>query len=555
MTLAEEIKSFIEGDVETSEEVLNQYATDASLFFVKPALVVFPKTTEDIKKLVTFVSEEKKKGRDISLTARAAGTDMTGGPLTESIVLVFTKYLNHLLEIGDDYAIVEPGMYYRDFEKETLKHNLFMPSYPASREICAIGGIVANNAGGEKTLSYGKTAKYVDTIYMVLADGNEYAFSKMTEKELKKKMSLKSFEGKVYKQLFELINQNYETVKNARPDVTKNSSGYALWDVYDKEAGVFDLAKLLVGSQGTFGIFTKIKFNLVHPPKTSKLLLIFLKDFSSVGELSRIILPMHPETLECYDEKTFKLALKYFPEILHKIHRNIIRIILKTLPEFWIILLMGSLPKLIVLAEFTGETEEEVMQKVHTAKEALEKKLGNKIRTRIAYSEEEAREFWVIRRESFNLLRQHANKNMNTACFIEDFSVRATKLPEFLPKLYEILGKYKILYTFAGHIGDGNFHIIPLMNLEDPKSKKIVDELSREVFDLTFTYNGTTSAEHNDGIIRTPYLRQQYGDEVYSLFEKTKQIFDPLNIFNPGKRSMVPLSMPETTGKLKKINL
>ncbi len=533
--LSEEIKNLqLDGDMDESPETILKYSTDASLFFIKPALVVFPKNVEDIKKLILFVSEEKKKGRDISLTARSAGTDMTGGPLTESIVVEFTKYFNHLLELGDDWAIVEPGMYYRDFEKQTLTKNLILPSYPASREICAMGGIVNNNSGGEKTLRYGKTERYVESVTMVLADGNEYEFSKITEDELQKKISLENFEGQIYKQMFNLINDNYDIIKQAKPNVTKNSAGYYLWNVYDKEAKTFDMAKLIVGAQGTLGLMTKAKIKLVHTKKASKLLVIFIKDLSLLSKLSSIILPFNPESFETYDDNTFKLAIKFFPEILHQIKSNIMKIMLKTFPEFWMII-TGGIPKLVLLAEFSADSKEEAKQLAENAKEALQKSMGNKIKMRVTQSDEETEEFWIIRRESFNLLRKHV-RGLRTAPFIDDFSVRVEYLPELLPKLYEILSRYKLLYTIAGHVGDGNFHIIPLMDLTNPKSKEIIKNLSKEVYDLIIKFGGTITSEHNDGIIRTPFLRQMYGDKVYDLFVRTKHIFDPLNIFNPGKK-------------------
>src|SRR3989344_1620355 len=220
--LSKEIKNLsLDGDIDDSPVTLEKYSTDASIFLVKPSLVVFPKTTDDIKKLVRFVAEEKTKGRSLSLTARTAGTDMSGGPLTESIVVEFTKYLNHLVELGEDYAIVEPGMYYRDFEKETLTKNLIMPAYPSSRELCAIGGMVANNCAGEKTFRYGKIERYVESVSMVIADGNEYEFSKLSKDQLDKKMALPGFEGKLYQDIFKLINDNYDLIKNAKPNVNK----------------------------------------------------------------------------------------------------------------------------------------------------------------------------------------------------------------------------------------------------------------------------------------------------------------------------------------------
>lgn len=531
---SEEIKNLIDGEVDDSPETLLKYSTDASIFFVKPSLVIFPKNVEDIKKLVRFATEEKRKGRNISLTARSAGTDMTGGPLTESVVVEFTKYFNHLLKLGKDYAIAEPGMYYRDFEKQTMAKNLIMPSYPASRELCAIGGIVANNAGGEKTFYYGKTDRYVESLTMVLTDGNEYEFSKITKAQLQQKMTLPGFEGKIYREMFTLIDGNYDTIKHAKPNVTKNSAGYALWNVYDKETQTFDMTKVIVGSQGTLGFITKVKLQLIEPKKYSKLLIIFIKDLSLLSKLSSIIIPFNPESFETYDDNTFKLAIKFFPEILHQIKSSIIKIILKTLPEFWLII-TGGIPKLVLLAEFTDNSRQKAEQAAQNAKEALQKIMGNKIKIRVTKSDEETEEFWVIRRESFNLLRKHV-RGLRTAPFIDDFSVRVERLPEFLPKLYEILDRYKLLYTIAGHVGDGNFHIIPLMDLAKATSKEIIKNLSKEVYDLVIKFSGTITSEHNDGIIRTPFLNQMYGDEVCNLFAKTKHIFDPLNIFNPGKK-------------------
>src|SRR3989344_9213986 len=227
--LVDEIKSLIEGEVSASEADLNLFSHDASIFEVKPELVVKPKNVDDIKKLVSFVSEKKSTQPNLSLTARAAGSDMTGGPLNESVILDFTAHFNKIHEIGGDpvksddhgagYAIVEPGVYYRDFEKETLKKGLLLPSYPASKDICTVGGMVANNAGGEKSLSYGKTEKYVRELNVVLSDGNEYVFHPLTSEELEEKKSKQNFEGQVYREVHQLIGSNYEAIQAAKPDV------------------------------------------------------------------------------------------------------------------------------------------------------------------------------------------------------------------------------------------------------------------------------------------------------------------------------------------------
>ncbi|MEK7498325.1 MAG: FAD-binding oxidoreductase, partial [Patescibacteria group bacterium] len=439
---------------------------------------------------------------------------------------------NQLKEIGKDYARVQPGMFYRDFDKETKKHDLFMPSYPASREICTVGGMVANNSGGEKTLVYGQTIRYVNSLKVVLQDGNEYAFRALNKDELEGKMQLHTFEGKVYREVYELFEKNHEVIKNARPTVTKNSAGYQVWDVWDKEKGVFDLTKLFVGSQGTLGIISEIGFRLVTPKKHSTLLVVFLKNLNELPEIIKRVLAHRPESFESYDDHTLGLAIKFFPDVLKFFKANIIKIAFQFLPEAWMFL-TGGMPKLVLMAEFTGNTPEEAQVK---AAEAIKSVEGLHLKARVTKSEEEAQKYWVIRRESFSLLRKHI-QGSHTAPFIDDMVVHPNDLPEFLPKLENILKPYNLTYTIAGHAGDANFHIIPLMDFRNPKMREIVTELSKKVYDLVFEFKGSMTGEHNDGMVRGPFPRDMYGDKIYNIFKDIKTIFDPKNIFNPHKKT------------------
>lgn len=526
-----QIEAFVSGDVCVSEEVLNEYSRDTSLFKVRPEIVVFPKSVDDIKNLVNFAVEEKKKGHDISLTARSAGTDMSGGPLSDSIVLGFTRYFNHIKEVGTNSAVVEPGVFYRDFEKETLKHDLLLPCYTASRELCAIGGMISNNSGGEKTLAYGKMEDYVEELKVVLSDGNEYNFSSITLAEVKEKQKLKTLEGEIHNKIFKLIDSNYDLLQKAKPQVTKNSAGYYLWNVYDKEKGTFDLTKLIVGSQGTLGMVTEAKLKLVKPKKSSRLLVVMLKDTKSLAQITTKILKYKPESFESYDDHTFKVAIKLFPSILKRLNGNMIRLAFDLLPEFFMFL-TGGVPKMVLIVEFSADSDNEALAKTLEAQKGLEI-FG--LKTKVTKTEREAKKFWTFRRESFNLLRQHMKK-LRTAPFIEDISVRPEVLPEFLPKLNNLLSRYDVIYTVAGHVGDGNFHIIPLMDFSNPESIDIIKNLSKEAYQLVVEYKGSITGEHNDGLIRTPYLKMMYGEEVCKLFEEVKDIFDPNSIFNPRKK-------------------
>lgn len=549
--LGDELKKLVQGDVFFDEKTRDVYSRDASLFEVKPQVVVAPKGIEDVKKLVRFATEHD----DVSLTARSGGTGMDGGALSESVVVDFTKYFTEVKEVGDGpdasvgtgHAVTEPGVWYRDFEKETLTKNLLMPSYPASREICTVGGMVANNSGGELTLKYGKTEEYIKQLKVVLADSNEYVVKPLTKSELDQKTAQDNFEGNFYRELFELIDSNYELLRNAKPKVHKNSAGYYLWNVWDREKEIFDLTQLFVGSQGTLGLITEITFKLIEPQPHSQMVVMFLDSFDRLGELVARVLADDPTTFESYDDKTLKLAVRFWWEFIKRLGvRNIFLIAKNGIPEALSIVRHGF-PKLVLQVTFQGDDREELRQKALKLKDEMTE--FNPRYIEVIESDTEAEEYWLIRRESFNLLR-HKIQGRKTAPFVDDISVRPEILPEFFPKLEAIFEQYKdkMIYNIAGHIGDGNFHIIPLMDFSDPNARALIPEVAQKVYDLVLKYDGSITGEHNDGIIRTPFLRQQYGEEVYALFEKTKEILDPKNIFNPGKK--VPSTQPTRSGQV-----
>ncbi|OGI73040.1 hypothetical protein A3D42_00240 [Candidatus Nomurabacteria bacterium RIFCSPHIGHO2_02_FULL_41_18] len=554
--MKEEIKKFFKGDLESEREILEKYSHDASLLMVRPKLVLFPKDSEDVKNLVKWVGDNcvrqdlaQKYGK-LSITPRCAGTDMSGGAIGESIILDFTRYMNHLVKFMDDIPqasrkqktspqnssafgeksftiTVQPGMFYRDFEKITLEKGLILPCYTASKSLNAMGGMYGNNSAGERTLKYGKTEDYILSAKIVFADGIERVVKSFALNEISK-------QEEIYKKTYELIRQNEEEIKRARPNVHKNSAGYSVWNVIrlKNSSLVFDLNKLLVGSQGTLGIVTEITFKLVSQTKHSKLVVIFMNDLAPLGGLVDEILALSPETLEAYDDKTMRLAVKFFPDFLkNKGFIGMLELMRSFLPEFGMMLVSGF-PKLILLAEFAGQSENDVQKKCLELKNKIK---GFKLKIHITKDENEANKYWNIRRESFALLRKHV-RGMRTAPFIDDIIVRPEFLPKFLPELNSILKKYDLIYTLAGHAGDGNFHIIPLMDFSRPDTSRIILELSDKVYDLVLRYHGSITAEHNDGLIRTPYLNKMYSPAMLQIFKKIKEIFDPKNIFNPGKK-------------------
>ncbi len=532
--LAKELSTLIKGDGSLLDLDRERVARDTSIFYVKPEMVIYPKDAQDISTLLDFVSKKKKEGFDVSVAFRAAGTCMTGGPLSTSIVVDTTRYMNHVTEVTPDYASAEPGVYYRDFEKHTLKEGWLMPSYPASRELAAIGGIVSNNSGGEKTLTYGKTEKYIQSLDVVYASGARDVLHAFTGQELEQKLNEKSEGGRIHKEMYELITSHYDIIMKEKPSVSKNSSGYYLWNVYDKESGVFDLSKLIAGSQGTLAAVSSVTFSGVKPKLHSRMIVMFVPSTVHLGEIIVKMLEHKPETMESYDDHTFKIAMKFFKDIALRMGGNMITLGLQFLPEFMMVL-TGGVPKIILMAEFTGDTEEEVDEKVTKAYEDMKQfHLPIKKTT----SEKQAKKYWTFRRESFALLRSRM-QGFRTAPTIDDIVVHPADLPEFLPKLETIFAKpeYKdLIYTVAGHMGDANFHIIPLIDIHKEGIVDVLHKLMDEVYTLIFEYRGSMSGEHNDGLLRTSYLPKMFSPEIIQLFEKTKTIFDPEGILNPGKK-------------------
>ncbi len=533
MDLQTELSKLIKGEIDNSDQAREFYSHDASIFELKPEIVVFPKDAVDVSTVVKFVNEHRAKNPALNITARSRGTDMSGAAIGDSIVLDTSKFMTAISEVSAESARVQPGMMYRDFEAETLKNGTILPSYPASRELAGMGGIINNNSGGEKSLQFGKTNRYVKEMKVVLGDGNEYVVGPLNRDELNVKMGQDDYEGNLYRRTFELLDQHYDEIKAAQPKVTKDSTGYHLWDVWNRETGVFDLTQLFVGAQGTLGIMTEAKISLVPQPKHSGTLVCYMRSIDNLGELIPAVLEHKPATFECFDDNTLWLSFKFIFAFIKRLgFWTWAKMCLQLIPDG--LALFRGFPKMVLLIEFTGETVEEVKAKIHTAKKDLS-------RFDFSYMEEDetenkSRKFWLMRRESFNLLRSKV-KEKHTAPFIDDLIVPPARLSEFLPQLRDIIKKYKLMSTIAGHLGDGNFHVIPLMKIEDPAERAKLEPAMKEVNTLVIKYGGSVSGEHNDGMVRGPWLEQMYSPSVLGYMKEIKSLYDPQNIFNPHKKT------------------
>ncbi|MFZ1302203.1 MAG: FAD-binding oxidoreductase [Candidatus Microsaccharimonas sp.] len=526
------LRKLIKGEITTEPSARQAVSRDASVYELLPEAVVSPLDSTDVQKLVKYVAKNKAAYPKLSITPRSAGTDMSGGPLGTSIVLNMTDHFNKIELLKGTLLKTQPGAYMRDIDPLLYDQGLHLGCVPASRAINTIGGMVGNNSGGERSLQYGNTERWVREIKVVLADGNEYTIKPLNYKQLQQKLKETTYEAGLYRSVYNLIEANYDLVKNARPHVNKNSMGYNLWSVWDRDTGIFDMTRLITGSQGTLGIITDITIEAVPKAPHSGLLLAYLPSIKNLGDVIATVMHHEPATFEGFDNITFNLGLRYFKTFRKQLGtKEWLRqqsILLKSVAKF-----KGHIPSMFLMIEFDGQTRGEVLDKISILHDDLK---SFKIRMDIEADEASSAPFWKIRRAALSLLQNQVHGRYASP-FIDDMAVPPRFLPEFVPQLRKVIRKYKLPATIQGHFGDGNFHVIPLMDIAGTKDQAKLEPVMRELIPLVLKYGGTMAGEHNDGMVRGPWLPAVFGQQVYKLFKETKEIFDPQYIFNPHKKT------------------
>jgi FAD/FMN-containing dehydrogenase len=511
-----QLKHSFHGELFQDEQNIQKYSRDASIFQVRPALVAVPRDIHDLKTLIKFVATKKQEGVDIAIAPRGGGTCMSGGSLTQYIVVDMTQGFNWVGEFDVRARRVWAGLgtYYRDLESAASTEGLLFAPYTSSKHICTVGGMLGNNASGEKSIRYGATVDNVSAVNMVCSDGNEYEFKSLTIDEVEAKKSQDNFEGHIYREITKLTDKHWAMIQTARPKVKKNAAGYAIWKVWNRDRTELNLSKMLVGSQGTLGCMTSARLRLIDDYKYAKMLLLPIDNLSELASAVKIILQHSPEGLETYDHHTFKLAKIHMADDANLVSKYV------------------DGQHMVLFAQFVEASKDQTDNYAEICYEALRRAKFN-----VSYVDSPAERdaHWRIRRASFGLLKDHS-VGARAVPFIEDTIVSIDHYGEYLSALEAILSDYDMDYTYAGHIGDGSIRLIPLVDMEAEGAADRVFECARRVYDLVFAFGGSMSVDHNDGLIRTPYLERMYGHEVNMLFKKIKMIFDPLAIYNPGKK-------------------
>lgn len=510
--VAQYLRQHIVGEVTTSAGARDFFSTDGSIFTVMPQMVVYPRTTDDVRKIARFSWQLAERGKSISITARGAGSDQGGGALGDGISLVFPAHMNKLLELDTkkNIARVQPGINYRNFQDTIKTHGRFLPPYPSSVDYSTIGGAVANNASGERTIKYGDTRAFVYGLKVVLANGELIETGRLTKRELHRKKGLATLEGEIYRQLDGLLSDNNELVQSITKNVSKNSAGYDLADVKLKD-GSFDLTPLFVGSQGTLGIITEVLLKVIPNNMHRTLAVIGFESIQAAASVIQDIKTLKPAALEMVDSNLLEFVGKNYPDQL------------KGLVE-------PPYPQILLLVEFDD------LGRGIQAKKA--KRLAKIVKTvttdfQITNDYEEREELWKIRHSAAAVLA-HSEGKKKALPIIEDGIVPQEQFEAFVDGMNDLLKKHGLQSAVWGHAGNANLHMQPFLDLASLGDRQKAFKLMDEYYDMVLKLGGSTAGEHNDGRLRAPYLQALYGPEVYKLFEATKMIFDPHSILNPG---------------------
>ncbi|MBI5730783.1 MAG: FAD-binding protein [Ignavibacteriales bacterium] len=516
----EKMRDSFEGDILLDELSKIIYATDASAYREKPQAIVLPKTKEDIKLIVRFSSEN-----NISIIPRAAGTSLAGQVVGNGIVVDISKYMNKIIEINTEekWVKVQPGVVLDELNIYLKRYGLFFGPETASGSRCMLGGMFGNNSCGSHSILYGSTRDHVLEADVILSDGSEVCFKSMKKEELIQKCNGTSLENKIYKKLNEILSdrKNQEEIINEYPsqEINRRNNGYAIdqllkCNAFEMGDEDFNVCKLLAGSEGTLAFTTEIKLNLVPlPPKV-------------VG-----VIPVHMNSLaEAF--KANLIALKYKPGAAELIDGKILECTKVNIEQKKNRFFIKGDPAALLVVEFAGDSEDEIKQIASD----LEKEMRNE-----GYGyhfplllNDDVNKVWGIRKAGLGLLANIPG-DKRTEQFIEDTCVRPIDLPDFMNEFQQILKENNLDCAYYAHIGSGELHLNPMLNLKDSFDVKLFYTITKEIAHLVKKYKGSLSGEHGDGRLRGEFIPIVIGEHNYQLCKEIKNVWDPKNIFNPGK--------------------
>jgi FAD/FMN-containing dehydrogenase/Fe-S oxidoreductase len=496
-----DLEKFVQGSVHGDILHRAAYSIDAGIYRILPTCVVVPLNTSDIIATVKYAASN-----NIPIAPRGAASGVAGESLCSGIVFDMTQHMNQIVSIEDDGKSVtcQPGLVLDDLNDRLAQYNRKIGPDPSSSNRATVGGCVANNATGAHSLEYGYMADHVKSIKAVLPDGSEVEFTNDYQCKPNDDQRI----AQIARDCLAVLKDKEDIISQAMPKSKRNRSGYSITDIC--KDGKIDLARLLVGSEGTLAIFTEITLNTVPENKAKALLQLEFDSLDSMAKAVPIIVDTGASACELMDQTLISMAYDAFPH-----YRDV----------------LSNQVAATLLVEHTGQSDIDVKQRIEKTDSAV----GQLAMGRQTFFQgQKQKRLWKLRKDAAPLLnRQKGSKQ--AIPFIEDVAVDNLQLGQYITGMLEIGQRYDFEMSFYGHAGDGELHIRPFLDLNKTEDVEKLRSIINDVFTFAWSLNGSISGEHADGIIRAPFIKSQYGDEFYDLLRAIKKIFDPAGLMNPGK--------------------
>jgi FAD/FMN-containing dehydrogenase len=514
--IADYLQEHLVGEVTDSLEVRRYFAHDASILEIMPSVVAYPANENDVRKIARFSWQLAQRNKLLPITARGGGTDTSGAAIGSGVMLSFTAHMNRILALDPkkEYVTVEPGITFQALQQTLYTHGLFLPPYPATTGYATIGGGLANNAVGEKSVKYGNLRNYTEKLSVVLSNGEVIETGPVGKRELNKKLGLSTLEGDIYRGIDALIEENHSLIADEAKQLRTphNRTGYNIFDV--KKKGAFDLTPLILGSQGSLGIITEATLQLARHNPLTEVAVVSLPDLAALQDVLPRILELKPSMCEMIN----KGAVQHIAR-------------LNTTQLKGVISHPADAVHLII--EFDDSKDADKKKSLKKLTKYLSQVEGHWY---IAQNNDDKDRIHKFQR-SVSTLFWESHGGSSALPVAEDVSVPVDRLSDFMHQAHRAFVNSELAPAMWGHAGDGIIRIQPVLNLSNVGDRQRLFKLSDFLYKTAVTMGGSISGSAGDGRVRAPYMGHVYGPEMVKLMMQVKKIFDPYGILNRGVKT------------------
>ncbi len=507
--LVEELRRDVAGEVRFDKMSRLLYSTDASIYQIEPIGVVLPRSEEDVIAVV-----EAANRHEVPVLPRGGGTSLAGQTVAPAVVVDFSRHMREMLEVNveDGWVRTQPGIILDELNRLLAPHDVLFAPDPSTSNRGNVGGALGNNSCGAHSIVWGKTVDNVREIKAVLSNGERATFGQVDSAQIEERASTGGLQGDMYRTLASLGESERDEVLKRYPKIQRRVSGYNLDELIGGDG--FDMARFVVGSEGTLLTITEATLKVVPPPQHKALAVLHFRELIESMEATVATLEVEPAAVEMIGSL-----------ILRQARTNIEYARLMDFVE-------GD-PEAILVVEVTGDSVEEVESKLDGVEDRMRRgSLGYAVTRLVEPSEQE--KVWAVRKAGLGLM-MNVPGNAKPLPFVEDTAVAPEKLPEFVRRFDEIVRESGTTAGYYGHASVGCLHIRPLI---DPKTRDGVDRMQSigtAISDLVLEFGGAMSGEHGDGLARSTWNEKMFGSRLYEAFRQVKHAFDPKGIMNPGK--------------------